>query len=114
MGGVDLLDSYLGRSKIKIKSKKWYIRLFYHLLDLTVVNSWILFKKIRTQQENSSKITLVEFKSVVAQCLTDRGIQKHSRGRPSINLENKIQAKKRRGPAMPLPPKDVRRDQLSH
>jgi len=39
MGGVDLLDSHIGRYKIKIKSRKWYIRLFYHLLDMTVVNS---------------------------------------------------------------------------
>ncbi|KAJ8938650.1 hypothetical protein NQ314_011389 [Rhamnusium bicolor] len=41
MGGVDLLDSNLGRLKI-LQSKKWYFRIFDHLLDLTVVNSWIL------------------------------------------------------------------------
>lgn len=40
MGGVDLLDSLLGRHKIKMRSRKWYMRLFYHLLDMTVVNSW--------------------------------------------------------------------------
>lgn len=42
MGGVDLLDSNIGRYKIGIKSRKWYMRLFYHLLDITVTNAWIL------------------------------------------------------------------------
>lgn len=46
MGGVDLLDSFIGRNKIKIRSKKWYIRLFYHLLDLTITNAWILYKRV--------------------------------------------------------------------
>lgn len=39
IGGVDLLDELLGRHKIKTKSHKWYIRLFYHMLDVTIVNS---------------------------------------------------------------------------
>lgn len=33
MGGVDLLDSLMGRYKISLKSRKWYMRLFYHLTD---------------------------------------------------------------------------------
>lgn len=44
-GGVDLLDSFLGRYRVRVKSRKWYLRLFYHLLDLTVINSWVLMKK---------------------------------------------------------------------
>jgi hypothetical protein len=50
MGGVDLLDSLLGRQKIKIRSRKWYLRIFYHLLDVTVVNSWLLHKRIIAQK----------------------------------------------------------------
>jgi len=46
MGGIDLLDSLLGQQKIKIRSRKWYLRIFYHLLDVTVVNSWLLHKRI--------------------------------------------------------------------
>lgn len=42
MGGVDLMDSFLGRYRVRVKSRKWYLRLFYHLLDLAVINSWIL------------------------------------------------------------------------
>lgn len=45
MGGVDLMDSYLGRYKIRTKSRKWYIRLFYHMIDMAVINSWVLYRK---------------------------------------------------------------------
>lgn len=44
MGGVDLLDSFIGRHKILLKSKKWYIRIFYYLLDVTVCNAWTLYR----------------------------------------------------------------------
>ncbi|GBL80663.1 hypothetical protein AVEN_225319-1 [Araneus ventricosus] len=46
MGGVDLLDSHLGRYRIRLKAKKWYLMLFYHLLDPGVINSWILYKEV--------------------------------------------------------------------
>ncbi len=36
MGGVDLLDSHLARCRIILHSKKWYVKLFYHLLDMTL------------------------------------------------------------------------------
>ena len=45
MDGVDLLDSLIGRNEIEICSKKWYIRLYYNFTDLTVVNSWLLYKR---------------------------------------------------------------------
>lgn len=41
MGGVDAMDGLIGLYKIKIRSRKWYMRLFYHLLDMTIVNNWI-------------------------------------------------------------------------
>lgn len=50
MGGVDAMDSYIGRNKIKIRSKKWYIGLFYHLVDMTLVNTWLLHKRFGKQE----------------------------------------------------------------
>lgn len=55
MGGVDLMDSYLGRNRIRMKSRKWYMRIFYHLLDLTVINSWVLYKKVEEKKETTKK-----------------------------------------------------------
>jgi len=39
MGGVDALDANAGRIKIKLKSKKWCLRIFFHITDVTVCNS---------------------------------------------------------------------------
>lgn len=45
MGGVDLLDSLIALYRTKIRSKKWYHRLFFHFLDMIVVTCWMLYKR---------------------------------------------------------------------
>lgn len=53
MGGVDLIDSIMGRYKIKLRSKRWQVRMFYHFLDLAMPNAWLLYKRVRkTKQTN--------------------------------------------------------------
>ena len=44
MGGVDLLDQLKCYYCYDRKSKRWWLRLFFHLLDLCVVNAFILYK----------------------------------------------------------------------
>lgn len=117
MGGVDLLDSFLGRYHIKIRSKKWYLRIFYHLLDVTMVNAWILYKRVAAQRsENTSLLTLSQFRIEVATCLCKEmtGVTV-KRGRPSSSsVENQLQEKKKKGRTTYVPPKDVRLDCMSH
>ncbi|GFS81081.1 hypothetical protein NPIL_156051 [Nephila pilipes] len=45
MGGMDLMGSFIGRYHIRIKSRKRTTRLFYHLLDMTLKNAWVPYKK---------------------------------------------------------------------
>ena len=115
MGGVDLLDAVMARHKIILKSKKWYMRLFYHFIDMALANSWILHKRI-AKEKDLTQITFFEFRKDVAFCLMKTG-QKASikRGRPSTGtLEEMMAAKKKGGPAQHAPPKDVRLDQVGH
>lgn len=44
MGGVDLLDSLLGLYRIQLRSRKLYKKIFFHMIDMCVVNSWILYR----------------------------------------------------------------------
>lgn len=43
--GMDLFDSLIRRHKIRLKSKKWYFRLFYHLIAADLVNAWLQYKR---------------------------------------------------------------------
>lgn len=92
---VDLMDSFIGRYSIALKSRKWYLRIFYHLLDLNVVNAWLLYKRVPSLKGKFENIiSQSKFGSEVANCLCNVANQNTlKRGRSSASLEQEIQAK---------------------
>uniref|UniRef100_A0A2H1VR69 SFRICE_028309 n=1 Tax=Spodoptera frugiperda TaxID=7108 RepID=A0A2H1VR69_SPOFR len=118
MGGIDLLDSFVGRYHITRKSRKWTNRLFFHLLDVTIINSWLLYKKTLKQTRSDTRpLNLCKYRLELANSLCNLGVQGNStkRGCPSSSsLEAELQLKKKRGPAQTMPPKDVRQDKTDH
>ena len=46
MGGVDKADMMLSLYKAKCRTRKWYHRIFIHLLHLAVVNSWVIYQEV--------------------------------------------------------------------
>lgn len=112
MGGVDLLDSIIGRYKISMRSKKWYMRLFYHLLDISIINAWLLYRRNNAGAQNLMK--LADFRIDLAKTLCCIGESSGpKRGRPS-SIQQNIDAKRRKPNASALPPTDVRLDNRSH
>jgi len=69
MGGVDLLDSIIARYRIAMRSKKWYFKLFFHFMDVTMVNAWLLYRK--TKKENT--MSLADFRREIAVSLCMQG-----------------------------------------
>lgn len=114
MGGVDLIDSIMGTYKIRLRSKRWQVRIFYHYLDLTMSNSWLLYKRVCKYKNLPVKgiISSANFRLEVGETLCKMGIKPTLKTRR--NLENEIEAKKHRGPAQRVPPKEVRQDQVGH
>ena len=45
MGGVDLLDSLTSLYKQTMKSKRWYMYIFWHTVMITCVNAWLWYKR---------------------------------------------------------------------
>lgn len=45
MGGVDLLDSLCALYKFNIRTKRWYLRIFYHMVIVAVVVSWLWYRR---------------------------------------------------------------------
>lgn len=58
MGGVDLVDGLLGRYHIRMKTKKWTNRIFYHMLDVLMVNAYILHQRLHKTDRRTHNIDL--------------------------------------------------------
>lgn len=115
MGGVDKTDSLIGRHKIKIRSKKWYIRIFYHLIDVSLVNSWLLYKRAFVERNKEKTLSLLDFRLEVAESLCKTSTSTARKGRPSNSkIEDVIGAKKRKTSAIHYPTADVRLDNFAH
>ena len=49
MGGVDLFDQFRGKYRTCFRKRVWYYPLFRFILNATVSNGWILYRKIHPQ-----------------------------------------------------------------
>lgn len=107
MGGVDLMDSLVALYRNDVRNRRWYMRIFYHMLNVTVVNAWILWK-----WEKNESMDLLEFKSRIATGMIYQGkaeMGKKKRGRPSDEVQG---PKKKR--ASHIVPKELRLDGGQH
>ena len=94
MGGVDLCDQML-YYRMYFRSKKYYHRFIFHLIDLPVVNSWMLYRRDGEALKLKKQIPLYEFKFKLASSLMLAGKNvTRERGRPSIRVENAFRKKK--------------------
>lgn len=117
MGGVDLQDSLLGLYPIKLKSRKWYMRIFCHMIDVVVVNAWLLSRRINKQLNKKESFSLLAFKTTLAQDLCLKGkILEKKRGRPSSNTptNSSISLTPKRMCIEPRPTDNIRCDNTGH
>ena len=118
MGGVDLVDSLLARYRIQIKSRKWYFRLFIHLLDVVMLQCWLLYRRDADSVgiQKKEQLNLRQFKFDAATCLVMYGdLTKKKVGRPSSLDGIETVAKRRKlVHAVALPPLNIRKDGIGH
>lgn len=62
MGGVDQHDWLLEKHGISIRGKKWYWCLFTRVIDMAIVNAYILYKHIH----GKSSISIKDFRRAIA------------------------------------------------
>ncbi|XP_037778669.1 piggyBac transposable element-derived protein 3-like [Penaeus monodon] len=121
MGGVDLMDSLISLYRIHTRSKKYYHKIFFHFLDVTVVNCWLLYRRDSSDLDIPERkvMMLQEFKLSLAESLLLEGKNPMAkkRGRPSSNGGTAAQfaKKKKSSPATkPIPAEGVRTDGYHH
>ncbi|KAK0136549.1 PiggyBac transposable element-derived protein 3 [Merluccius polli] len=79
MGGVDVMDQCIAMYPHRRKNKRWYIKVFFHFLDVTIVNAWRLYRLSGNEAKD-----LLHFKASTARALINAGSLKiRTRGRPS-------------------------------
>ena len=80
MGGVDLHDWLLEKHTIAVRGKKWYWCLFTRMIDMTVINAHLAFKRCN---ENNS-LPVKEFRRHIARAYLKKGLEiRSARGRPT-------------------------------
>lgn len=115
MGGVDLADMLLALYRIPMRSKKWYIPIFFYLLKTAITNGWLLYRRHCTIEKEKA-MPLLEFQLQIAEDLLKAGKLESctpKRGRPSTsNIEPKKKSKT--SAAAPVPTGAARFDCLDH
>lgn len=119
MGGVDKMDAIIAFYRMFFRSKKWYHRLLFHFVDLSICNAWLIYRRdINALEPNSKHLNLHDFKLVLSSCLRvqDKPLVWKKRGRPSSStVDEKLAEKKQRGHnTKAIPPKPIRNDQIGH
>lgn len=81
MGGVDLADSRRKLYSCSRKSRRWWMRLFYFLVDVSVINSHVLTQ----ESPQCFTITLKEYVLKLAEEMMAQHNSRKRRGRPSVD-----------------------------
>ncbi|KAG1674650.1 PiggyBac transposable element-derived protein 3 [Nymphon striatum] len=83
MGGVDLLDGYTSLYKFPMKSRRWYLYLYWHTIMIAVVNAWLLYRRdckflgVPTKEIMNNRTFQASIAATLVQLNTQR-----TRGRP--------------------------------
>ncbi|CAF3853099.1 unnamed protein product [Rotaria sp. Silwood1] len=121
MGGVDLLDMLISLYRVNVRSQKYYIKIIFHLMDLSLVNAWLLYRRHCSQQKIPKKniMSLLTFRVNVAEALLQSNPSPPptvKRGRPSLQSITSDQTSPKSSRATPNPPpsKNIRMDKFDH
>ena len=113
MGGIDKNNHMVALYRTRHKSQRWYLPIYFYLVDLCLTNSWILAKRSETWKD----ITFEDYKLIIADNLmfVGRDISKRPVGRPKASTSTEPEAKKKQyGRRSETPTPDLRSDKIDH
>jgi len=111
MGGVDLADMLVALYRTGLKSHKWYMSFFSQMLDISVNNAWLLYRRDCELHKEKDK-RLKEFRHEIAVALTSKDKPRLGR-RPALENSN-FPVKKIRHEIAPRPYTEIRYDKTDH
>lgn len=108
MGGVDLTDRMVAHYPHGIKSRKFYLRIIFHFLNVCLINAWILYRSAK--QKN---VPLMDFKASVATTLIKLDGREGKRGRTSHSPSPSTLLSKKKKTLLKTP-MEIRTDGINH
>ena len=83
MGGVDKTDMQISLTECTRKTRKWYIKLFFHLVDMSLYNAYSLYKV-----NSGKKLQFVEFRKRVVEQIFEQHCTQVDRTASSSTVDN--------------------------
>lgn len=83
MGGVDRADHFISSYNFASKSLKWWRKLYFWLLEVSVVNSYILYNEYQKGQNKPPVVHKRYRKMLISELVGDVRNTNRKRGRPS-------------------------------
>lgn len=118
MGGVDKLDQLVSYYRIMIKSRKWTLRMLFHVVDLAVVNSWLEYRRDAETAgiPKARVLDLLHFRMRLSDSLLTVGkpVVSSKRGRPSGSPASQPSTKSSKAHVESRPYKEQRMDMVDH
>ena len=90
MSEVDKADMLCSVQRLSRKSKKWWLRIFFGLIDRTIINAQIAYSKIEGES-----VSVLDYRRAVAQALIARAIPVRA-GRPRSMRSQQEPTKRRK------------------
>ena len=68
MGGIDKMDMLIALHPCRFKVRRWPMKIFFHLLDLTLCNAWLLYQlEFNRTHPGEKHLDLYHFKRSVSE-----------------------------------------------
>ena len=115
MGGVDHSDMLISLYRTKFKTKRWYLKIMAHCIDICKVNAWLIYQRYCSQEEipKNKQLSLLKFVYQVASALIRVGTVVNQLGRPPKCRSLELDVV-RRTPSEPELIADIRFDNVNH
>lgn len=111
MGGIDKLDMMCALYKPTLRTRRWYIYIWLHTIQIAAVNAWFLYRRdLKITKPEAKYMQLKRFLAEIAESLTRTARRV---GRPSLD-DILNQPKKKASRVQGNPTQDVRRDGYGH
>lgn len=115
MGGVDLLDAFIAQYRFPLRSRRWYMYLFWHTVTVALINAWLVYRRDCRLSNTPSKEIMKRrhFQSCVGSSLILVNADvNHKRGRLSTDEQRAAKSARKKARKGPCP--DAQLDAVGH